>query len=90
MPFPQLSVLPDQLPSHQAFLDLATGPPSVPSPLVMEFADVLLEKTLPTFENTGARQRLIADLQPALLNLSQHILSLLSPPLALRSAQGLS
>lgn len=52
----------------------------------MESAGVLLETPLPTLENAGARQRLTTDLQPAPLDLSQHILSLLSPSVALRLA----
>lgn len=54
----------------------------------MEFADVLLEKPLPTLEDAGARRSLTTDLRPALLDFSQHILSQLSSSLALRSAAG--
>lgn len=52
----------------------------------MEFADVLLEKPLPTLEDAGARRRLTTDLWPAPLDLSQHILSQPSSSLALRLA----
>lgn len=80
---------PDAFPTsivQQASLGLAAGLPSLPALLAMEFADVLLEKSLPTSEEAGTRRRLTTDLRPALLDLSQHILSQLSSSLVLRSA----
>lgn len=43
--------------------------PGLPSLLVMDFTDVLWENLLPVVQDDGAKQRLISDLQPALLGL---------------------